>query len=307
MLPRPPTRLLLTALGGVLCMAFVPVLVRAVNTNEITIALARLFIALALLSPWLAMSGLLRQLRTAPWRWLTAAGIVFACHWLTYFFSIKLAGAAVGALGIATYSVHLVWLEWLLEGKRPGWIGCAGMGICALGVVLVAPEFSWRSNTTQGLVIAVFSGWLYGCLPFLHRRALPVAAPGRAWAQFTIAFLVLIPLFPWTDWQLSQADYARLAALGTVCTLLAHTLWLKASTELPALYSGLIYYLYVPTSLLLGWWFLGEKLLPQQALGATFIVGGSALCVAVMWWQHQSRSFRSMTKLKEHESTRPTH
>jgi len=88
--------LLIAALMAVLSMSLVPILIRSASANEVTIGIARLAIALVLLSPVIFFRQSL-QLSVKAWLNLALVGIVFGAHWLSYFVSIKMASASMAA------------------------------------------------------------------------------------------------------------------------------------------------------------------------------------------------------------------
>src|SRR5690606_7945136 len=134
-------RLLIAALLAVLSMSLVPLLIRSTAANEITIGLARMGIALALLSPWIVRRVALRSFTRRDWMGLVFIGLAFGLHWLAYFSSIKMASASIAALAISTYGVHLLLLNWIVKRQtiRPAeWLAVLA---CFVGVVLIAPSF----------------------------------------------------------------------------------------------------------------------------------------------------------------------
>ncbi|WP_116367066.1 DMT family transporter [Parahaliea mediterranea] len=268
-------RLILIAILAVCTMSAAPVLVSATHANEVTIAFARLGVAVLVFSPLVIWHGRLWRLGFGQWCRLALIGLVFAVHWLSYFISIKLAGSSVAALTITTYGVQYLFLAWLFNGERVGPVECVAVACCFAGCVVVSPSLSLEDTTSRGIAVGLFSALLYAALPLLHQRASSVRTLDRTWGQFFFALLFFIPLWPRADWALGQSDYYQLAVLGLMCTVVSHGLWVKSSTELPAIYSSVIYYLYLPLAMLGSVLFLGEALTPQKLLGAALVVGSS--------------------------------
>jgi drug/metabolite transporter (DMT)-like permease len=268
-------KLLLTALVAVLFMSAVPVLIKSTSANEVTIGIARLAVAALVFSPialwrrhWSKLSG--RQ-----WLQLMLIGLVFAGHWLTYFISIKLATPAVAALAITTYGVQYLVLAYIFNGERVNTIEWLAIACCLAGCVIVSPELTFGNDTTRGIAIGLFSALLYAALPLLHQRAASISTLERTWGQFFFALLFFLPLWDQTDWQLAPTDFYQLAALGILCTVIAHGLWVKASTELPAIYTSMIYYLYLPLALVSSVLLLDEELTFRKVAGVALVVGVS--------------------------------
>lgn len=270
-------RLLTTALLSVSTMALVPVLISSINVNEITIGLVRVLIACAALTPLLLFKKLLKGLTASDWLALLLIGVVFAVHWWTYFYAIKNTSASLGALSLATYGIHVLWINCLLKAQRPRLSELLAILLCFCGCIIVAPSLDLSSQAAQGFLVGVLSGLIYAVLPFLHQRVSHLPTTVRSWGQFGFAGLFFLCFWPQTHWQFEFADVWRLLVLGVVSTLIAHTLWVKATTELPAVLSGAFYYLYIPIAMLLSYIFLDEPMTFAKVFGAVLIVGSCLL------------------------------
>ncbi|GAB1265450.1 DMT family transporter [Aurantivibrio infirmus] len=276
-------KLVAVALLAVVSMSLVPILIRSTQANEITIGLVRLAIAILAITPVILIKKFHRQLSKSDWLSLCVVGLVFGGHWLSYFVAIKLSSAAIAAVALSTYGIHLLILNWLVKKQVVSLVEWLAVIACFLGCLLVAPEFDLGNELTLGLLIGIGSGFLYACLPLLHQRIIHIPTASRAWGQFLFASLIFLPLSGQSDWQLQIGDWWRLAVLGIVCTLVGHSLWVKVSSELPGVITGVIYYLYVPIAMCMAIFFLGEEINPSMILGAILIVGANILIALNSW------------------------
>ena len=270
------SRLIVVGLIAVLTMSAVPVLVKSAEANSFTIGISRLLIAVLAFTPVVFWRGHLLRLSPQQWLRMLIIGLVFGAHWLTYFLSIKLATAAIAALTIITYSVQYLVLAYLFNGERVAAVEWLAIVVCFAGCVVVSPEFSLGNNVSLGIAIGLFSALLYAAMPLLHQRASEIGTLERAWGQFFFALLIFLPFWGQTHWQLSEADIYRLLTLGLLCTVISHGLWVKTSTELPAIYSSLIYYLYLPGALIGSIIFLDEAVTGKKLIGCAMVFGSSA-------------------------------
>jgi drug/metabolite transporter (DMT)-like permease len=271
----PQARLVLTGIIAVLTMSAVPVLVKSTEANEYAVGLARLGIAVLAFTPLIIFRGHLLRLSSRQWLQLVIIGSVFGLHWLTYFISIKLATAAIAALTIITYSGQYLVLAYFFNGERvtaPEWLA---IFTCFVGCVIVSPELSLGNSTSLGIAVGLLSALLYAAMPLLHQRARAIGTLERTWGQFFFALLIFLPFWGKANWDLTSTDVYQLLVLGLLCTVVAHGLWVKASTELPAIYSSMIYYLYLPGALVGSVIFLGEEITPQKLLGCALVLGAS--------------------------------
>ncbi len=269
-------RLLLTGIVAVLTMSAVPVLVKSSVSNEVTIGISRLGIAAMIFTPFILRRGHLPDLSPAQWGKLVVIGVVFGLHWLTYFASIKFSTAAIAALTIITYSVQYLILAWFFNGERVMPLEWLAIAVCFAGCVVVSPAFSLENEVFLGIAVGLLSALLYAVMPLLHQRATDIGTVERTWGQFTFAMLVFLPFWSQTDWGFDRVELYHLLVLGTLCTVVSHGLWVKASTELPAIYASMIYYLYLPGALVGSVIFLGEAVTPAKLVGCTMVFGSSA-------------------------------
>lgn len=271
-----PPRLILVGVIAVLTMSAVPVLVKSTDANAYTVGIARLGIAVLAFMPLVLLRGHLLRLNGKQWLQLLIIGLVFGLHWLTYFFSIKLATAAIAALTILTYSVQYLVLAYLFNGERVAGVEWLAIAVCFAGCLVVSPEFSLENDISLGIAVGFFSALLYAVLPLLHQRARAIGTLERTWGQFFFALLVFLPLQGSANWDLDHTDWYQLLVLGLLCTVVSHGLWVKTTTELPAIYSSMIYYLYLPGALIGSALFLGEPMTPIKIVGCTMVFGSSA-------------------------------
>ncbi|MGB1140529.1 MAG: DMT family transporter [Halioglobus sp.] len=284
-------RLVATGVVAVLTMSAVPVLVKSTEANSVTIGIVRLLIAVAAFAPVVLYRGRLLDLAAQQWRRLLVIGLVFGAHWLAYFMSIKLATAAVAALTILTYSVQYLILAWLFNGERVSAVEWLAIGLCFIGCLVVAPEFSLGNDVTAGIAIGLFSALLYAALPLLHQRASDIETTERAFGQFLFALPVFVPFLGLANWDLRVTDVYQLLVLGLLCTVVSHTLWVKATTELPAIYASMIYFLYLPGAFVGSVLFLGEEATIRKLAGCTIVLGASA-ALSLYRYRRQSASGR---------------
>ncbi|KJS08120.1 MAG: hypothetical protein VR73_06530 [Gammaproteobacteria bacterium BRH_c0] len=276
-------RLIVVALLSVTAMSLVPVLIKFTSANIETIGSARLGISLLALTPLMFFMRAFRQLNRSDWSWLLLAGLCFGLHWWTYFYAIKAAGAAAGAIAMSTFGIHLLLLNWIIHRHRVSLFECLLIGVCIFGCYLVVQSPAIDRAATVGFLVGVFSAFLYGAMPLIHRRIIHLPTTTRTWGQFAFAGAFFLALWPQTDWQLAPSDWWALLVLGTLCTLFAHALWVKASSELPGVITSSIHYLYPPMTVVQSYFFLGETITAATVTGTALIIGANLILLVSPW------------------------
>lgn len=276
-----PIRYLPVAIETVVALTFwasVPVVIRFIQANPFTIGIFRLFFATLLLRFLFVRREALRQLSRRDWLGLAAIGVCFGIHWALYFFSIKIASASIGAIGLAGYGAFLILLSAAVDRTRLTAMDLLAVVLCIGGSLFLIPEFRAGNNIVHGLILGAFSAFFFACLPILHRRFRHIPAGVRAAGQFGFAFPLFLAGWPLADFRaLPVSDWWWLVYLTIFCTVIGHGLWIRVSTVLQPATTSTIYYIYLPISLGFSYIFLGETIDLRMLFGAALIATGSIL------------------------------
>ncbi|WP_144393268.1 DMT family transporter [Pleionea sediminis] len=271
------------ALLAILLMSFVPALIKINAANEVEIAFVRLAVAGTGVYIFLKIKRLSLNLNLNQWLALGLLGGVFAVHWFLYFKSIKLSTPSVGAITVSTYGIHVALLSrWLLKQSMTRY-DIVALVLAGFGLYILIPEFNWHSDYFLGAVLGIASGFLYACLPIIHQKNLDIDATVRTAGQFIFACICFGPFAIPQNWSLSVNDWQGLIFLGIVSTLLAHSFWIKATSELPGVISGVVYYLYIPAAMLMSVLLAEEKITGSLVTGALIIIVSNVLLVVSKW------------------------
>ncbi len=276
------------AVLAIVLMSFVPALVKLNSANEVEIAFFRLVIAslgVLLFLVWTrAGAGLTK------WQWISLAllGIVFATHWFLYFKSIKQSTPSIGAITVSTYGIHLAVLSRVFLKQTLQLVDMVALVLAFVGLYVLIPEFNWQSEYFVGALYGVGSGFLYACLPVIHQKNLSIDSTVRTAGQFSFACAAFAPFAIGENWELSASDWFGLLFLAIFSTLLAHSFWVKATSELPGVVSGLVYYLYIPAAIFVSVILVEETINATTLLGALIIVASNVLLI-VSKWRHRSK------------------
>ena len=117
-------------------------------------------------------------------------------------------------------------------------------------------------------------------LPLLQQRNAHILSYTRAFGQYGFG-LVFFGLFSFqADFNLPDTDWYYLIVLAIVCTVGAHTLWLRATTHLPNAASSVIYYLSIPVAMFVSYIFLDEPMPANKIMGACLIILANLLGIS---------------------------
>ncbi len=271
----------------VLLWGFTAILGKLITVAALPLVWWRMLIVVAALA---MLPRMWRGLRVIPLRLIGAyagIGVLVALHWLTFYGSIKLANASVGATCIALATPMTALLEPWLARRRFSWrelvLGIAALPGVALvvGGVPVSMRLGLAVGTVSALLVAIFGSLNKRLVE--HADAFSVTALELGAGALTLTLLApLLPLvFPPLATPLfvlpDPHDAVLLLVLGLACTLLPFTLSLVALRHMSAFGAQLATNLEPVYAIVLAALLLGE----QNQLTPAFYAGAALILAAV--------------------------
>ena len=158
------------------------------------------------------------------------------------------------------------------------------------GTYLIIPEFSLQNNITLGLVISIISGFLFALLPILHQKSQHISGTQRAFGQYIFAIPLFLIFSHRFDFQLETSDWYSLLYLGIFGTFLAHTLWINVTTKLNTTITSLIFYVIIPITMAISYFWLGEEMKLNKLIGALMIVSANVLGILTRFYKNRFKT-----------------
>jgi drug/metabolite transporter (DMT)-like permease len=273
------------ALLAIVIFGTAPAAINVVALNSPALGIARLTLATLGMSTMLAVrtearATIAADLRRA-WGGLALMGLFFGLHWLSYFIAIKWGSPSMSEVGFSTYGAQLPLLGWACGFGRPRAATLASVALALVGTWLCVSNLEWGSAHVGSLLIGAVSGTMYAALPLLHQRYADADSQLRTWAQFCFALPMFAALAPWAEWSFSGRDVLLVIHLGLVVTLVAHYLWVQATTVLPIQTTSVVAYFQLPASLAMNWLLIGVQMTPRMLAGSACIVAANLLTVGL--------------------------
>jgi drug/metabolite transporter (DMT)-like permease len=267
----------------VLLWGFTAIFGRLITLPALPLVFWRMLIVALVLA---CVPGVWRACRGMPRRLVLAyagIGALLALHWLTFYLSIKLSNASVGATCMALAPVLLAFFEPLFARRRfdPRDLVLGGAAVVGVGAVLGGIPSGMRLGVAVGAlsaaIVALFSAFNKR---LVHRGgALAVTAIEIAAGAGLLAALAPLlphegPAFPLPG----ARDTALLVVLALGCTLLPFWLHLVALRHLTAFWVALATNLEPVYAILLAMPLLGE----HHDLSLRFYLGVAIILAAVV-------------------------
>ena len=153
----------------------------------------------------------------------TLLGIIMAAHWVTYFLAMQLASVSVGIIALFTFPVITVLLEPFFEGIKLAWQDLVSALVVFIGIAIMVPDSSMDNDVTYGIIVGVFSAFLYSLRNLMHRKYFSHYSGTRAMAFQTLIITGCILFLGFEE--ISTADthtWILLATLGVFFTAVPH-------------------------------------------------------------------------------------
>ena len=218
----------------------------------------------------------------APWRGvrpqdlpgLLLSGVLLAVHFVTFFEGIKLGGVAVGTLGFASFPAFTALFESMAYRERPAARELTCMFFVSIGLVCIAPNFSFSHEATQGLLWGILAAVAYALVAISNRRfAASLTGMKTCWWQNIVIAACLLPLTIGEMPSISLPDWFWIACLGLLCTTLAYTLYVDSLAAIKARHAALIISLEPVYAVVAAWAFLNDMPTLHTLVGGSLILG----------------------------------
>lgn len=223
-------------------------------------------------------TSILRTINVQNMGVLSAAGVMLAIHWVTFFVAVKVGGVALATLGFASFPAFITLGEHFVLKERASRQEWLILALVTFGLLLVTPSFDITDQATIGLAWAVLSGFSFALFTLINRKvARRVPAQHIAcWENFFVLVLTL-PFAASGLAQLDALNWFWLALLGVFCTALSHYLLVASLMVLKARSAGIVIALEPIYAIIFA------AILFAQYPSVRAIAGGTIMIAAIVW------------------------
>lgn len=201
-------------------------------------------------------------------------GVILAVHWTTFFQSIQSSSVAIGTITFSAFPLFLTFMEPLVYHEKLHFRNVISALVLLLGVGITVPAFSLENEATTGIVWGLISALAYAVLS-LSNRYLSRFYESKIICLYeqSTAAAVLLPAFFLIQVQWTGQSLAGIAAIGLICTALAHSLYVAAQKNVKAQTAGIISGMETVYGILFAFIFLREVPGIRELIGGIIILG----------------------------------
>lgn len=224
--------------------------------------------------------------RRSEWGYFALLGFIgITFHQWLQANGLRTSQASTTAWILTTIPVFIAILGWLFLNERVERNTALGIGLAAMGVLLVVTRGDWAALRqghwgAPGDLLILLSAPNWAVFSILSRKGLKEHPAARM--MFYVMLLGwLFTTFWWVGaqgWteldQLNQAGWLSLLFLGLFSSGLAYVAWYDALQALTAAHTGAFLYLEPLAAMTVGAWLLHEQITLASFLGGSAIIAG---------------------------------
>ena len=269
--------------GAVILFGFTAILGALIHLDAFVLVWWRVLIATIGISFFTKGIGFIQTIPRKKLQQFILVGSVIAIHWSLFFLSVKLAGASICLVCMATTSLFISIIEPLMLKQKFQKLDFVIAILIVPGMVLVAN--SAGLSKVWGILAGLSSAALAAVFSILNKKYIKnVSVWHISWIEMSSAWVTLGVLlgiaylfnFEFTI-LLSPMDWFYLVLLGFVCTTIAHAMSLVALKHISAFALGLVINLEPIYGIILAALLLHE----HKALNQNFYIGAALIMVAI--------------------------
>lgn len=203
-------------------------------------------------------------------------GIIMAVHWVTYFWAMQLSSVSVGIIALFTFPVITVFIEPYFEKNCILWQDIVSAVVVLIGISLIVPDASLDNDITLGVIVGVFSAFLYAIRNILHRNYFSHYSGVKAMAWQTMIVCPTLIFFVSDELALIDVNTLwLLIALGTFFTAVPHAIVASALKHLRAKTFSLVACMQPFYAILFAMIIINEKPTWQTLVGGVLVISAA--------------------------------
>ncbi len=204
-------------------------------------------------------------------------GILMAVHWVTYFLAMQYSSVATGMIALYTYPVMVVLFEPLLHKKLPQKQDILMAFIVLIGVALLVPDLSFKSDYSIGILLGVLSAAFFAARNIMNNRVFShYSGTKNMMVQASVVALVLLPFeIQNFNADIEPSTWGMIVLLGIVFTALPHSLIVSGLRFVQAKTMSLVSCLAPVYGMILAALILSEYPNWQTILGGALVVSAA--------------------------------
>ena len=268
---------------AVFLAGFTAILGKLITLNEGLLVWYRLLITVIILGLIMVFKKQLRGIATKDLLKITGVGAVIACHWVTFYGSVKYANVSVALVCFSATGLFTALLEPLFLRIRIVFAELL-LGILAISGIYII--FDFHPQYKLGIIFGIISALGSAIFPIMNKQLLKRFTPriltfyelGSGLVILTLLLPAYLLFYPAVYFLPTLSDWGWLLILAVLCTVVSFDLQLNALKKISAFTANLTYNLEPVYGIILAFIFFRENKLFHHE----FYIGLGLILLAIL-------------------------
>lgn len=160
---------------------------------------------------------------------LLYSSILFALHWVTYFYALQVSSIAIGMLSLFTFPVITAFLEPFYFKTKFNKRHIILAIVVLIGLYIMAPEINFSNDSTKGIIAGVLSGLFFALRNLsMKSNSNKYGSSVLMFYQFLFIAIVFMPFIFISDTSQTVRFAPYILSLGIISTAIGHTIFIKS-------------------------------------------------------------------------------
>ena len=162
-------------------------------------------------------------------RKLFSSSLLFALHWVSYFYALQVSSVAIGMLSLFTFPVITAFIEPIYFKTKFNKRHLILAIIVLLGLYIMAPEIDFENDSTKGIIAGVSSGVFFAMRNLtMKSNSSKYKSSVLMFYQFLFVGIVFTPFLFLNPSTQTTEYFPYILCLGIFTTAIGHTIFVKS-------------------------------------------------------------------------------
>ena len=201
------------------------------------------------------------------------SGFFMACHWISYFYALKLSNVAIGMLSLFTFPAITTLLAPFFSKQKLNSTHIFLAFLVLIGVYMLVPDFSLENKYLKGILCGIFSAFCYALRNLtIKKHVKKYNGSMLMFHQMMIVSVLLIPVLFFSDFSNLESQLPLVLLVALLTTVIGHTMILNSLKHFSVSTASIISSIQPIFGVIIAYIFVGEVPSLNTYIGGSLIL-----------------------------------
>ena len=196
-----------------------------------------------------------------------------ACHWISYFYALKLSNLAIGMLSLFTFPEITTLLAPFFSKQKLNSTHIFLAFLVLIGVYMLVPDFSLENKYLKGILCGIFSAFCYALRNLtIKKHVKKYNGSMLMFHQMMIVSVLLIPVLFFSDFSNLESQFPLVLLVALLTTVIGHTMILNSLKHFSVSTASIISSIQPIFGVIIAYIFVGEVPSLNTYIGGSLIL-----------------------------------